>query len=649
MTTPSFEAVLVPEITFGIPLSTTDPAGSLEAELNLALVGATGPGVPDGGTTGQILAKTSDADQATGWVDPDTGAGTVTSVNAVLPDIAGNVELTPGDIGAQPAGDYLVNTATGAYSVSAGAGSNASGDRSAALGGFAIAAGADSVAIGDGADATADNSIAIGAQSEAAERSMAVGFASTATALEATALGAYSLATGTYSTALGRGATATAAYSTALGYGATSAYTNSVALGNGSNNTRENEVSVGTGDASRLVANVAAGLLPSDATNLGQVEGLISAAPFGSVNSVNGVAPDLAGDVSLVPGDIGAEVAGAAAAAVVAHVAQADPHTQYLLDSQATAAGLAVLGAASATAQTALFDTFTAAAKGLVPAPVTSSLRFLRDDGTWQTVAASPGGSSGQVQYNNAGAFGGIPGTTFSGNTLAVVSQAAAAIPFAVQAATSQTGNLSEWRNSVGALWARLTPNSTNGFQMWFSGHAAGGTGRGFTLSANNGTGQAVFTTDISAGFNLDSILVGATAGSTGMNLNNTGINAGRDLGTSFTLTHGTYFSDVAARSVTLNAATAYATAATNIVGGAFAINGGAGAASAGGAAAGGAVNITGGVGYGTGNGGAIVIQGGAASGSGVRGRVRMPTLPTSSAGLVAGDVWSNAGVLTVV
>lgn len=32
--------------------------------------GITGEGVPPGGTTGQVLAKTSDADFATQWVDP---------------------------------------------------------------------------------------------------------------------------------------------------------------------------------------------------------------------------------------------------------------------------------------------------------------------------------------------------------------------------------------------------------------------------------------------------------------------------------------------------------------------------------------------------------------------------------------------------
>jgi hypothetical protein len=56
---------------------------------------------------------------------------------------------------------------------------------------------------------------------------------------------------------------------------------------------------------------------------------------------------------------------------------------------------------------------------GLVPAPVTGdATKFLRGDATWQTVSGgggSPGGSNTQLQYNNAGAFGGISGATSDG------------------------------------------------------------------------------------------------------------------------------------------------------------------------------------------------------------------------------------------
>lgn len=63
-----------------------------------------GHGIPSGGTTGQTLTKLSDSDYDTGWRTPvgggGSGGGTVQSVNRVLPDNAGNVQLTSENIGA---------------------------------------------------------------------------------------------------------------------------------------------------------------------------------------------------------------------------------------------------------------------------------------------------------------------------------------------------------------------------------------------------------------------------------------------------------------------------------------------------------------------------------------------------------------------
>lgn len=62
---------------------------------------------------------------------------------------------------------------------------------------------------------------------------------------------------------------------------------------------------------------------------------------------------------------------------------------------------------------TASLDVFTSAAKGLVPASGGSgTTKFLREDGTFATPAGggggTPGGTSGQIQYNNGGALGGV-------------------------------------------------------------------------------------------------------------------------------------------------------------------------------------------------------------------------------------------------
>lgn len=73
----------------------------------------------------------------------------------------------------------------------------------------------------------------------------------------------------------------------------------------------------------------------------------------------------------------------------------------------------------------------------------------------WTTVSGggSPGGSSGQLQYNNAGAFGGIVAADWSSalGRITITSQAAGNMPFAVKSATSQTGDLTQWQNTAGS------------------------------------------------------------------------------------------------------------------------------------------------------------------------------------------------------
>lgn len=61
--------------------------------------------------------------------------------------------------------------------------------------------------------------------------------------------------------------------------------------------------------------------------------------------------------------------------------------------SDSTTAGRAVVTAATATAQTALFDVFTSGAKGLAPASGGGTSNFLRADGAWAAPAGGGGGS----------------------------------------------------------------------------------------------------------------------------------------------------------------------------------------------------------------------------------------------------------------
>jgi len=70
-------------------------------------------------------------------------------------------------------------------------------------------------------------------------------------------------------------------------------------------------------------------------------------------------------------------------------------------------------------------DSGSGGTKGLVPAPAAgdaAASKFLKADGTWATVSGggSPGGSDTQIQFNNAGAFGGVAGLTANTSTGAV-------------------------------------------------------------------------------------------------------------------------------------------------------------------------------------------------------------------------------------
>jgi autotransporter adhesin len=123
--------------------------------------------------------------------------------------------------------------------------------------------GATGTAIGDNSAATGDNSSAFGANSMA-------------TGDNSSAIGANSTARGRNSTAIGAGSSALANNSTAIGANAfvAASGTNSVALGQGSIATRPNTVSVGAPGQERQLTNVAAGVAPTDAANVGQLNAL---------------------------------------------------------------------------------------------------------------------------------------------------------------------------------------------------------------------------------------------------------------------------------------------------------------------------------------------------------------------------------------
>lgn len=104
-------------------------------------------------------------------------------------------------------------------------------------------------------------------------------------------------------------------------------------------------------------------------------------------------------------------------------------------------------------------------AAGLAPDPgaAAGTTRFLREDATWAVPAGgggggTPGGAAGQLQWNSAGAFAGVAGTTVAGAGTIVLHAAPAAtdIPLAVQGAAAQTATLQEWRKSDGTVLAKV-------------------------------------------------------------------------------------------------------------------------------------------------------------------------------------------------
>lgn len=261
------------------------------------------------------------------------------------------------------------------------------------------------------------------------------------------------------------------------------------------------------------------------------------------------------------------------------------------------------------TQATTLLDTFTSALKGLVPLSGGGTVNYLRADGTWTTPpAGSPGGSTTQVQYNNAGAFAGSAGHVWTDgtSTLGIGTTAAPGVIIGIGGTTTGNSMTLKGGAAVGA-----TSGGGQGAVRGGDGGATSGNGGSASLiggSATDGNGgNVVFTGGTGTGTNRS----GGSVQGTG------GIGTGSGGGGAFTLAGGQ------------GGATG--------VGGAFSLSGGSGGVTsgAGGAATlqggtavegnGGAVDITGRDGVGTNrNGGSVTITAGAATGSGTAGVITL-------------------------
>lgn len=171
-----------------------------------------------------------------------------------------------------------------------GPGASATGSNATAIGSGSSSDGLNSIAVGTGAQATQPGSIAVGFNAASTGlNSIAIGTGATATGSVAVGAGA-SAANG--GAAYGDGAAATGPLSTAVGPNASATAANAVAIGSGSTNTVANTVSFGSAGNERRLTNVAAGINPTDAVNVGQLNSVASgfSAQFnGLQNQVNGL------------------------------------------------------------------------------------------------------------------------------------------------------------------------------------------------------------------------------------------------------------------------------------------------------------------------------------------------------------------------
>jgi autotransporter adhesin len=154
--------------------------------------------------------------------------------------------------------------------------------RSAAVGISSVASGSGSTAVGSSSTSNGAFSSAFGASSTAS------GDSSTALGVNAQAQGSNSIAIGSNSApGAGNAAFASGANAIAIGNGAKATATNSVAIGSGSVASAPNTVSFGSTGNERRLTNVAAGVAPTDAVNVAQLNSFASGWTAGLQNQIN--------------------------------------------------------------------------------------------------------------------------------------------------------------------------------------------------------------------------------------------------------------------------------------------------------------------------------------------------------------------------
>jgi hypothetical protein len=380
------------------------------------------------------------------------------------------------------------------------------------------AAGTNGVAFGYGASASAANSVAIGQNSSASNvAALAIGSAAVASSSNSCAVGVLATAAGANSFAMGENSSvsSSAAYGIAIGHSAAVAATHqaSVAIGESATTTAANQMMIGSSPAliSQVVfaataVKISAGAPASGAGNALTLAG--SNAVSGNTNGGNVVLTPGAGFGTGVAGQILAGINGVVNDPVysfasdpatgiwspgtyqfaisIANTCQVRASTSFWLfnasidlrwanaqadigtaDVGLTRVSAGVLGVTNGAAGTGTLSTGGLKVNGVPytwPNVQGGASTVLTNDGSgtlsWAAAGGgTPGGSSGQLQFNNAGAFGGTVAVVYStaGSLLTVTAQVPTDKPLTIVGAAAQSANLTEWQNSAGAAFAYLT------------------------------------------------------------------------------------------------------------------------------------------------------------------------------------------------
>jgi hypothetical protein len=149
-------------------------------------------------------------------------------------------------------------------------------------------------------------------------------------------------------------------------------------------------------------------------------------------------------------------------------------------------------------------------------------------DGTYAPEAAaggSPGGSSGQVQWNSSGSFAGATALVYATTVTHVVvtAQGATIVPLCVKGAASQTGNLLEARNSSNTLGASIgsdlrfsdSGSSASDSERFGFGAISSGGSTAVGRNANGSNGFCTVLGQSAFGFSFCTS-IGRVAGTTG-------------------------------------------------------------------------------------------------------------------------------------